>query len=76
MTAVRLARNAFVRRAPDAGAAPLGLAGRGECLTVTGAVDGGWLAVEWNGLDGWVWGRFLGGATPALHQLICNPDAR
>ncbi len=64
MTAVRLARNAFVRCAPDANAAPLGLARRGECLPTTGAVNGGWLAVEWNGLAGWVWGSFLGGITP------------
>ena len=57
MTAVRLARNAFVRRAPDADAAPLGLARRGDRLTAFGTQKNGWLAVEWNGRVGWVWGR-------------------
>ena len=57
MTA-RLSANAFVRKRPRADAAPLGLVRRGERLTAVGTKKDGWLAVEWNGIVGWVWGGF------------------
>ncbi len=55
-SAVRLAANALVREAPSAAAAPLGLARRGSRLPAAGNKKDGWIAVEWNGLAGWVWG--------------------
>ena len=57
MAALRLSANAFVRAAPRAGSAPLGVAHRGDALLCAGrTTPDGWRAVHWNGRIGWVWG--------------------
>ena len=57
MAALHLAANAFVRAAPRADAAPLGLARKGDVLACTGeTTPDGWRAVDWRGETGWVWG--------------------
>ena len=56
---VRLAVNAFVREDPSSAAVPLGLAKRGSALAAAGDEKDGWLAVEWYGQIGWVWGKVL-----------------
>lgn len=60
MAALHLAANAFVRAAPRADAAPLGLARRGDVLACTGeTAPDGWRAVDWRGQTGWVSGKLV-----------------
>ena len=56
--AVRFRENCFVRAAPSAAGAVLGVAKRGDALPYGGKTRGGWLAVEYLGTPGWVTGRF------------------
>ena len=55
---VRLRENCFVRDAPSASGAVLGVAKRGDALPWGGTESsGGWLAVTYRGDEGWVSGR-------------------
>ena len=60
MAALRLKANAFVRAAPSARGEPLGLARKGSVLMrIEKTAPDGWLAVDWRGGVGWVWGRMV-----------------
>ena len=60
MAALRLSANAFVRAAPRAGSAPLGVAHRGDALVSADRITpDGWHAVHRNGRIGWVWGGMV-----------------
>ena len=55
---VRFRENCFVRAAPSAAGAVLGVMKRGQALPFGGGVTGdGWIAVEYRGAVGWVAGR-------------------
>ncbi len=55
---VRFRENCFVRAAPSAAGAVLGVMKRGKALPFGGGVtDDGWIAVEYRGGVGWVAGR-------------------
>lgn len=65
---VRFRENAFVRKAPSAAGAVLGVMKRGATLPYGGvASPAGWLAVFYRGVPGWVSGKFAG---------IINPSRR
>ena len=56
---VRLRENCFVRDAPSASGAVLGVAKRGDALPWGGTESsGGWLAVTYRGNEGWLSERF------------------
>ena len=56
---VQLRENCFVRDAPSASGAVLGVAKRGDALPWGGTESsGGWLAVTYRGDEGWVSERF------------------
>jgi len=56
---VRFRQNCFVRAAPSAAGAVLGVAKRGDALPFGGKVTRqGWIMVEYRGRTGWVAGRF------------------
>lgn len=55
---VRFRENCFVRAAPSAAGAVLGVAKRGDALPFAGeATDEGWIAVDYRGALGWVTGK-------------------
>ena len=55
---VRFRENCFVRAAPSAAGAVLGVMKRGQALPFGGGVTGdGWIQVEYRGGVGWVAGR-------------------
>ena len=56
---VLLRENCFVRGAPSASGAVLGVAKRGDALPLGGTESSGdWLSVAYLGGEGWVSGRF------------------
>ena len=58
--------NGFVRKAPSAAGAVLGVMKRGATLPFGGvASPAGWLAVIYRGVPGWVSGKFAGVINPS-----------
>ena len=67
---VRFRENGFVRAAPSAAGAVLGVMKRGDALPFTGEVTGkGWIAVEYRGSVGWVSGRLVNVRAATLDKV-------
>ena len=55
---VRMVENGYVRKAPSAASAALGVMKKGETLPFGDrTAPGGWLSVVYRGVPGWVAGR-------------------
>ncbi|HYH13085.1 MAG TPA: SH3 domain-containing protein, partial [Thermomicrobiales bacterium] len=54
--------NVHLRSGPGLGYASIGKIPAGDSVTIAGESIDGWLRVTWNGLEGWAYGAFFGGA--------------